>query len=185
MKDNCSNWLTIAITAIVGILLIVWHNRFDVLQWIIIAMGFVVLAPSAYSLTTSLFAKSKKKPDGSVAISTVIAALAGVALGLWMIIQPSFFVGLLAYLFAAILILYGILQLIVVGYWSRPFVLPAWFYIIPSIMIVAGIVILFTTVRTMNSIVVLLTGIMLLSSAINWALEYTVTHPARRQDNAA
>lgn len=183
MKNNGSSWLTIAITAIVGVLLIVWHNHVELLQWIIVAMGLVILVPSVYTLVTQLFSKNKKGSEEGRSISSVVASVGATALGLWMVINPTFFVGLLAYLFAAILIVYGILQLIVVGYWSRPFVLPAWFYIIPALLIIAGIVILCTEVRTMNSVVVLLTGIMLVCCAVNWALQYTVTHPARRSDS--
>lgn len=181
MKNSSSSWLTIAVTAVVGILLIVWHARLDVLQWIIVAMGIVLALPGAYSVISSL--GSRGKTDGSSSpISGTVAGIGAVALGLWMVINPTFFVGLLAYLFAAILIVYGVLQLIIVAYWSRPFVLSGWFYVIPVLLIVGGVVILCTTVRTMNSVVVLVTGIMLVASAINWALEYTVTHPARSKE---
>lgn len=179
MKNNSSSWLTIVVTAVVGILLIVWHGRLDVLQWIIVAMGILLAIPGAYSLIVSISSRGKSEGVSSP-LAGIITGIGAVALGLWMVINPTFFVGLLTYLFAAILIVYGILQIIIVAYWSRPYVLSAWFYVIPVLLIVGGVVILCTTVREMNSIVVLITGIMLVASAINWALQYTVTHPAKR-----
>ena len=64
--------------------------------------------------------------------------------------------------------------------------MPFGFYIIPVVLIGAGVVILCTTVRTMNSVVVLLTGILLVSAALNWALQrMLVTSPSRRRGSAA
>ncbi len=182
MKNNSfSSWLTILATAAVGILLIVWHNRLDMLQWLIIAMGLLIAIPSAYTMVVNLMRRNKNATDKRGSISSIVAGIAAIALGMWMIISPTFFVGLLAYLFATIMIIYGILQLIIVGYWSRPFVLPGWLYIIPALLIVGGIVILCTSVRTMNSVVVLITGIMLVASSVNLALEYTATNPAQKR----
>lgn len=96
-----------------------------------------------------------------------------------MLIQPTFFVGLLAYIFAALLILYGIFHIIVIGFWAKPIVLPMWFYVIPVLMIVAGVVLLCTSVRTLNSAVVLITGIALVASAVNSLLEMVSMSPAR------
>ena len=103
-------------------------------------------------------------------------------LSVWMVVSPAFFVGLLAYIFGAILILYGIFHIIVVAVWSRPFILPWWFYLIPVLMIIAGVVILCTDVRTINSAVVLITGIALVASSVNSVLEISATNPARTKN---
>lgn len=181
MKNDSSSWLTIIVTAVAGVMLVVWHSHINLLQWLIVGMGVVLVIPGVYSAVTSCF--SSKARRSGVRISGAVAAVGAVALGMWMIIQPTFFVGLIAYLFAALLIVYGILQLIIVGVWSRPFVLPGWFYVIPVVVIVAGVIIICTSVRTMNNVAVLITGIALIASAVNWALTYTVTHPAQRSDN--
>lgn len=177
MINNGTSWLTILLTAAVGVLLIIFHGKLDLLNWIILAMGVVIAIPCFYNMIAS-FGKSRRDSKGNVIVSNVVASVAGVALGLWMIINPAFFVGMMAYLFAVIMIVYGIGQIVLVGYMSRPYRLPFWFYIIPVILIVAGVVILCTSVHTMNSVVVLLTGIMLVLSAVNWALQFATTHPA-------
>ena len=164
MKSN--NWLTALIVMLVGILLIVWHQRVDVLNWIVLAVGIMLIVPGLYSCISALVRKS----------------LGAIALGVWMVVSPAFFVGLLAYIFGAILILYGIFHIIVVAVWSRPFILPWWFYLIPVLMIIAGVVILCTDVRTINSAVVLITGIALVASSVNSVLEISATNPARTKN---
>ena len=190
MNNRASSWLTIVITAAVGILFIIWHARLDLLSWIVVAMGILLILPGAYNIITS-FTKSAPTADGSTsraverrgsAVSSTIASDCTVALGIWMLIQPDFFVELLAYLFAVLLIVYGIYQILVVAYFSRPYAMPWFFYIVPAILVATGVVILCTSVHTMNSVVVLLTGILLLLSAINWALENMTLYPVRMRD---
>lgn len=183
MKSN--NWLTALIVMLVGILLIVWHQRVDVLNWIVIAVGIMLIVPGLYSCISALVRKSERNrgnTDYSAASSTIVASLGAIALGVWMVVFPAFFVGLLAYIFGAILILYGIFHIIVVAVWSRPFILPWWFYLIPVLMIIAGVVILCTDVRTINSAVVLITGIALVASSVNSVLEISATNPARTKN---
>lgn len=188
MKRTGSSWLTIIITAIVGVLLIVWHTRIEILSWVMIAVGVMFLVPSVYSVINSFTSRgaAAQAEAGVNRTSSIITGIGGIALGLWMIINPGFFVGLTAYLFAVLLIVYGVFQIVLVGYLSRPYKMPAFLYIIPALMIVGGIVILCTSVRTMNSVVVLLAGILLIASAINWTIELSMTHPVRmRGGNAA
>lgn len=179
MKSG-SNWLTIIIVFVVGILLIVWHQRIDILSWIVIAVGLMLVIPGLYSLISAMVRKKEdEKINYSASSASIVASVGALALGVWMIVKPAFFVGLLAYIFAAILILYGIYHIIVIGFWAKPIIMPGWFYIIPVLMIIAGVVLLCTSVRTLNSVVVLITGIALVASAVNSMLE-TVSMTPRR-----
>lgn len=179
-----NNWLTILIVFVVGVLLIVWHQRVDILSWIVMAVGLMLIIPSLYSLISALV---RKKDDANIthsaSSSTIIASVGALALGIWMVVTPGFFVGLLAYIFGAILILYGIFHIVTIGFWARPFVLPGWMYIIPVLMIGAGVVILCTSVRTIQSTVVLITGIALVASAVNSLCESVATNPARVRES--
>ncbi len=179
-----NNWLTILIVFVVGVLLIVWHQRVDILSWIVMAVGLMLIIPALYSLISALV---RKKDDGNIShsasSSTIVASVGALALGIWMVVSPAFFVGLLAYIFGAILILYGIFHIVAIGFWSRPFVLPGWMYIIPVLMIGAGVVILCTSVRTIQSTVVLITGIAFVASAVNSLCEAVATNPARIKES--
>ena len=59
MKSN--NWLTALIVMLVGILLIVWHQRVDVLNWIVIAVGIMLIVPGLYSCISALVRKRDRK----------------------------------------------------------------------------------------------------------------------------
>ena len=184
MRSN--NWLTAVIVLTVGILLVVWHNRIDVLNWIVVIVGLGLVVPGLYSLISAFAragSKSAKKDEYSAGRSTIIASLGALALGVWMIVSPGFFVELLAYMFGAILIVYGVFHIVFLSVCSRPYIMPGWYYIIPVLMIGAGVVILATSVRTMNSVVVLISGIALIASAFNTMLEIAGTHPARLKDS--
>lgn len=90
--------------------------------------------------------------------------------------------GLIVYVFGALLLVYGVYELVWAAWMARPFRMPVYFYLVPILMIIGGIVILCTTIRTMNQVMMLLTGILLLASAINSTLEYVAMHPAKRRD---
>ena len=123
----------------------------------------------------------RRMPTASVS-AAIVASVAGIALGIWMLLTPDFFVGLIVYVFGALLLVYGVYELIWAAWMARPFRMPVYFYLVPILMIIGGIVILCTTIRTMNQVMMLLTGILLLASAINSTLEYVAMHPAKRRD---
>ena len=183
MNRRNSYWLTIIVTAVVGILFILWHGRIDALSWIVVAMGILLAIPAVYNLIFAMVttARQSDKPSGRTTnLSSVVASVCTLALGVWMMINPAFFVGLMAYLFAALLVAYGVYQILVTAYFSRPYSMPWFFYIVPVLLVAAGVVILCTSVRTMNSVVVLVTGILLVASAINWAMQRMTLYPIRK-----
>ena len=55
---------------------------------------------------------------------------------------------------------------------------PFYFYIIPILMVATGIIILCTSLRDINTVVVLVTGIALVASSFNSIMEYIGTRNA-------
>lgn len=185
MKNSGSNWLTILVVFVSGVLLIAWHSRIDILQWVVILVGVTLIVPALYSFIVALGRRRRGEggeSERTARTSTLWASVAAMALGVWMVIDPTFFAGLLAYIFGAILVLYGIYHIVLMSYWLKPLVFPFWFYVIPALMIAAGVIILCTPVRVMNSVVVLMTGIALVASAVNSMLEYSTAYSSRRND---
>lgn len=184
---NPGNWLTTLVVFVAGVLLIAWHSRIDILQWIVDLVGITLIVPALYSFIIALGRKRRGEGDETVRTartSTLWASIGAIALGVWMVCDPTLFAGLLAYIFGALLVLYGIYHIVLMSYWLRPFAFAFWFYVIPVLMIIAGIVILASSVRDMNSVVVLITGIALVASAVNTLLEYTASSSARANDNS-
>ena len=97
----------------------------------------------------------------------VVVSVATVAVGLWMIIAPTMFVALLAYLFAALLVIFGIYQLVAIAYFNRDAHFGWYFYVVPAVFIIAGVIILFSSPDTIRNTVALLTGILLIAAAVN------------------
>lgn len=178
MNNKFNNWPVILITAVVGVLFIIWHNEVNLFSWLVRALGVVLLIPGIWVLVHSLnvmhgrvketvTVNGKKESGRTTATSMLIVAVASIVVGVWMLIQPGFFVGLIAYVFAAVLLLYGVYQFATLIYFSRPAVMPWYLYIVPSLFVLAGLAILLTSVRTINSTVTLLTGILLVAGAAN------------------
>lgn len=182
MKTKFNDWPVILITAVVGVLFIIWHGKVNLFDWLVRGLGVLILIPGICVLVHSLNVMQSRRRVGTTqitfdgkavttgkatALSMLIAAAAAIALGFWMLIHPGFFVGLIAYMFAAALLIYGIYQFALLIYLRRPIVMPWYFYIVPSLFVLAGLSILLTSVRTINSVVTLMTGILLVAGAVN------------------
>lgn len=174
MLSRNSNLFTAIIVGLVGILLIVLHNHIDLLNWVSIAVGLMFILPSLYVLCSSL--GSKQKLPGGIAFVSV----GGIILGLLMCVFPSAFAGFFVYVFAALLVIFGIYQIVDLASWSKTIRFPFYFYIIPILLVATGIVMLCTSLRDINTVVVLITGIALIAFSVNTICEFVSTRKAVR-----
>ena len=99
-------------------------------------------------------------------------------LGLLMCIFPAEFAKFFVYVFAALLIIFGVFHIVDLASWNKSVKFPFFFYIIPILMVAAGIVILCTPLSGINEVVVLITGIALTASSFNSIMEYFGTRKA-------
>lgn len=175
MLSRNSNLFMAVIVGIVGLLLVTLHARIDLLNWVSIAVGLMFVLPSLYVLCTSL--GSKEKLPGGIAFVSV----GGLILGLLMCIFPSAFAGFFVYVFAAVLIIFGIYHIVDLASWNKQIKFPFYYYIIPILLVATGIVMLCTSLRDINKAVVLVTGISLICSSVNSIMEYIGTRKASRQ----
>lgn len=193
MNKKFSSWLITLVIALAGILLISWHNEVGLFSWLIRAIGIILTVPAVYILLSALSAlrynrlkaealisddvadKSKLKfKSRPVAWSLIIVSVATILFGFWMLVNPGFFGHLISYLFAIVIIIFGVLQIIDLTYLSRPVMLPIYFYIMPALLITTGLVIMFTKFKTIDHAVTLTTGIMLLLYSISRIAQYIV-----------
>ena len=190
MNNKFNNWPIIVVTSIVGILFTVWAKEVELFSWLVRALGVSLVLPGIYVFIqafnkpadevsavpseidfTMQEAPQKKGSSRVLSVSLIVAAVCTVLLGLWMLIAPNFFVFLFAILIACCLVLYGFYQLIGLIYLVRMVTVPWYFFVVPSLFIIAGVVILTTPVSSMNYIVSLTTGILLILSSINAAVQ--------------
>lgn len=179
MRPKTSLFYGILVIA-AGILLIVFNGRAQLLSWVVILAGISLAVPCLCSLVSAISSNRQARRDGTGSMSlsilnsgVVIASLIGIGAGVWMIVHPAFFIGFLAYAFAVIIILYGVYQILEIAWIYRP--QPAGLYVVPILMIVAGLVILFSSVRAIQSTVVLITGISLVCAGVNAILEFALS----------
>lgn len=170
----------------VGILLIIYHNS-NVISTIIVITGVAFIVASLFNLV--MLIKRNRSTNTSPATQHVnisiaygiIASLGGIGLGAWMAISPASLVSIVVYLFAALLVIAGLYNIIMLFLKHKLMPIPLWLYILPALMAIAGIVILCTDIKTIESTAVLITGIATTAFAINRFIEISKTDDAHTQ----
>ena len=80
----------------IGVLLMVWPEA--AILYLVIAIGVVFFLPSLYSLIGYL------RKGRQLGMYFPIVSLGGLLFGLWLMISPAFFVGILMYVLGAVLV---------------------------------------------------------------------------------
>lgn len=172
-----SDLFTSLVVAIAGVVMICLYQRIDILAWIVMLIGAMFLIPGLFSLILGM---RSRQNGGST--TTLLAGIGAVALGVIMMVLPNSFTGILVFIFAGLLIIGGVYHIVFVGWLARPFVLPFYYYILPVLMVVAGIVLIVINKQLLNSIVVLVTGISFVVWSFCSLVEWIATHPTSRKD---
>lgn len=120
---------------VIGVLLVTWPEA--AIIYLVITIGVLFLVPGLISVFGYLAAGKQ----GSR--SFPIAGLGSLLFGLWLMIMPAFFVGILMYVLGAILVLAGISQIVNLSAARSWTVVPGGFFVIPVLVLIAGIVVLF------------------------------------------
>ena len=113
---------------VIGVLLVAWPEA--AILYLVITIGVLFLVPGLFSLSGYLI---RGKQDGSRFL----------LFGLWLMIMPAFFVGILMYVLGAVLVLAGISQIVNLSAARSWTVVPGGFFVIPVLVLIAGIVVLF------------------------------------------
>ena len=176
MKGKTSFWMQFFALA-AGIVLICMHDRINLVQWVIVFVGVMFAIPGVCGLIEA-FAGRNKGDGGAV---SVMASLGSLIIGVIMIVCPVPFETVFVYFLSAVLILGGIWHIWVLAVGMRPIVLPGWLYILPVLVVIAGIVILLTPVRETEATFTLIAGIALVCIAGNGLFIYLASYGQRRR----
>lgn len=153
---------------VAGLILILMHSQARIFETIIIIIGVMFIVPGCLSLVALLSRKDFRK----VNLMAVVPMVGGLLLGIALVAVPSFFVGVLSYTFAVLIIAGALVKFWMIFSVGRAVKFPLWLYAVPALMLVCGIVILLTDVRTIESTLVLITGISFVAYSVNSLLEY-------------
>ena len=109
---------------------------------------------------------------GKVNMLALMPVVGGLLLGIALVAAPAFFVGVLSYTFAVLIIAGSLVKFWMLFSMGRSVKMPLWLYVVPALMLVCGIVILLTDIRTIESVLVLITGIAFVAYSANSLMEY-------------
>lgn len=160
MNARSGKWISSVLALAVGIALCVMWRRQDILRMIVYLVGGLFALTGFINLLVSTRRRRKNiAGSGSTFIGTT-SGIGGMCIGAAMILLPTFFVGIIVYALAVVLILAGLWHIYILGYGFAPIKFPGWFYIFPVVVLVEGVVILCAgSVRASADVVVLMTGI--------------------------
>lgn len=180
------------LTMVIGAVLIAFHSHGELLTWVVILAGIALIVPCLFTMLSTLSASRRRRRAGTDSFSlrltttgVMITGFIGIGLGIWLVAAPDFFIRFLAYAFAVLLILYGIYHFCIATWLCGPKRLSAGYYFIPMLLIIAGVVILFTSVRQIKSAVILITGIGLIFSGVSSFCEYLASRRLLTQAESA
>lgn len=117
----------------IGILLMVWPEA--AILYLVIAIGAMFFIPSLFSLV-GYFMKGRQ-----VGVYFPIVSLGSLLFGLWLMISPAFFVGILMYVLGIVLIFAGISQIANLISARSHTVVPFGFFVMPILILLSGLVV--------------------------------------------
>ncbi len=179
MKNISINLLTNVVLLLAGVLLIIFNNQPDLLDWVARIIGVMFLLPSiAYLMSVAMRHTPASKTNDYLG---VLPAVGGLCFGIIMLAKPQLFSGVLSVFMGALLIVLGLFHVIYLFLSRKELTIKGWYYLLPLIVAVCGMLILFAEgVRNHENTVVLMTGICLLLFNFTSLQEYLAERRARR-----
>lgn len=166
--DKKSYLLTYLVTLAGGIALIVLNGREKLFDAIAIIIGVVFLLLGAISMIGALHLRKSEKQAGiRPDIPMTVVSAGALALGLLMVIVPSFFVRYLVYAIGVALMLCGAMQLVNLIPARRFSGLSGYYLCAPVLCLVAGIVIMILGPDRILDFLAMLAGIVMLIYSAN------------------
>ena len=162
MKGISNSFLRTICALIIGLVLVMFPNEAG--DYFVITIGVVFLIPALLSII-GYFAMSAEERR------RLIEGIGSLLFGLWLIIMPGFFADLLTFVLGFILVLGGVQQIASLSAARRWMPVRVGFYIIPVLILIAGLVALFnpTGVRSTAFIIIGISSIVYaVSELINW-----------------
>ncbi|MBC8594878.1 DUF308 domain-containing protein [Oscillospiraceae bacterium N12] len=150
---------------IIGLVLVLWPDA--AVQYLVITIGVLFLIPGLITLIGYFGAK----PEGGMKPRFPIEGVGSLLLGLWLIVMPGFFADVLMFILGFILILGGVQQIASLSRARRWMPVPAAFYIVPVLILIAGIVALFNPTGARNTAFMIIgvsSLVYAVSELINW-----------------
>ena len=140
-----------AITAaLLGVVLILCPE--NAIFYIVLTIGILFIIPALVSIISYFTYKDENRP----AIPFLIAGVGCLLFGVVLVSAPRFFVSVLMYLLGIILLLGSIEQFYILIRTNKITKVRSYFYLFPSLVLLAGILVLFNPFTTAKTLLVLI-----------------------------
>lgn len=158
--------IRILFAVVIGLVLVIWPDM--AAKYIVITLGVAFLIPGIISLFAYF---GHKKSEGKAGPRFPIEGVGSLLFGLWLVIKPEVFTDILMFLLGFILVMGGVQQIASLATARRWTTVPGIFYLIPSLLLIAGIVVLFNPTGVINTTFIIIgisSLVYSLSELINW-----------------
>lgn len=150
---------------VIGLVLVLWPDA--AVSYIVITMGVLFLIPGLIALLSYFGIKPREGTSRRFPIEGVGSVL----FGLWLVIMPDFFADVLMFLLGFILVLGGVQQIASLSMARRWMRVPGSFYMIPILILLAGVVALFNPTDARNTAFMIIgvsSLVYAVSELVNW-----------------
>lgn len=138
MLQLCVRSLT---TAAIGILLLALREQ--AMPLIVMCLGVLFMLPGVFTLVLFLIPKLRgSSAAGSSPVVVPIMAVASLLLGLWMFLQPAFFVTIIMWLLGGAMIVMGGAQLVSLLMAKRRAKVSVALFFLPVLIFILGVIVL-------------------------------------------
>lgn len=153
---------------VIGIILLSLHEQVNLLLGVVIAIGVLITIPSFIMLISCFIGKKDEYGNRNFpGWYTVVVAIAGLVLGVWMLCMPQTFESWMVYTLGVVLVLVGAAQLVFIYSASKPFGANPWWYCVPILVLAGGFILIFLGPEGTNVWATITTGILLIVYAAN------------------
>lgn len=160
--DYKSNLWSAVFALIIGIAMIFFSNT--ALHTVVIAVGILFIAIAVFNFAFEF--SRKRRNNGGASMTAILSSAGAGVLGILMVFTPSDMVNLMVYLFAAAIILLGCFQIINLAFAFKPITFPVWFFVLPALLVITGVVICIIGAQKVGEFMILITGIALIVYAV-------------------
>lgn len=119
---------------VIGLLLVVWPEA--AVGYLVIAIGALFLVPGLVSIFAYVMNRNKGK------VPFPIVSVGSFLFGLWLMVSPAFFVGILMYVLGIVLVFAGVSQIINLMNFRSWAQVSMGYFVFPVLILVAGMVVL-------------------------------------------
>ena len=163
MKGLSYSFLRAVCALVIGLVLVMFPNQAG--DYFVITIGVIFLVPSLISII-GYYAQ-----NAEVRRRFPIEGVGSLLFGLWLVTMPGFFADVLMFLLGFILIMGGVQQIASLSMARRWMPVPGGFYVIPALILIAGVVALFNPTGARNTafmIIGISSLVYAVSELINW-----------------